>query len=245
MAQLLPTETATTPDFSLYRNNWNETLPNTLPEERNLGACVADDRFRALLGDPAWFSLPAATRTRFGRKAVAGRTITYLGEVTACKANFWGRCLAQIGRLVGGPLPLHADLAVAAAVTVAEDEAEAGQIWTRQYGRHCGFPQVIHSVKRFAGKTGLEEYLGFGLGIALTVRVADGALWFESDHYFLRIGNRRLGLLRWLNPGALTIGHIDHGNGWFTFTLDLVHAGFGRLMHQECRFTEAVAGTIQ
>lgn len=231
--------TAITPsDFPFYRNKRND-LPI------GLGACVADDRFRRLLGDTAWFNLPETTRARFGRKAVAGRTITYLGEVIVWRANLAGRILAALGRLVGGPLPRHADLGVAAAVTVTEDGAEGGQIWTRQYGRHHGFPQMIHSVKRFAGSTGLEEYLGFGLGIALIVREGGGALWFDSDHYFVRLGKRRFRVPRWLAPGALTIGHLDHGDGWFTFTLDLVHPRFGALMHQQCRFTEAVAGTIQ
>ncbi|MEY2927113.1 MAG: hypothetical protein RL367_1590 [Pseudomonadota bacterium] len=228
------TATDTTSNFSFYRNN--RTSP---------AACIADDRFRQLLGDADWFSLPATTRARFGRKAVGNRTITYLGEVTHYETGLAGRVLAQIARLIGGPLPLHADLGLAAAVTVTEDEAEGGQIWTRQYGRHRGFPQMIHSVKRFAGSTGLEEYLGRGFGIALKLRVAGGALYFDSDHYFLRLGSHRLALPRWLTPGDLTIGHIDHGDSWFTFTLDLAHPVFGRLIHQQCRFTEAVTGTLQ
>jgi hypothetical protein len=223
-----------TSDFSFYRNN-----------RAVLAACTADDRFRQLLGDADWFSLPATTRARFGRKAVGSRTITYLGEVTQYETGLAGRALAQIARLIGGPLPLHPDLGIAAAVTVTEDEAEGGQIWTRQYGRHRGFPQMIHSVKRFAGSTGLEEYLGRGFGIALRLRVADGALYFDSDHYFLRLAGQRFALPRWLTPGNLSIGHIDHGDGWFTFTLDLAHPVFGRLMYQKCRFTEAVTGTLQ
>ena len=73
-------------------------------------------------------------------------------------------------------------------VTVSEDAEAGGQFWTRIYGRRRGFPQVIHSSKRFAGPTGLEEYIGRGFGIALRVEVEDEALHFLSDHYFVKLG---------------------------------------------------------
>ncbi len=53
-----------------------------------------------------------------------------------------------------------------AVVSVTEEAAKGGQFWTCPYGRARGFHQVIHSSKRFAGATGLEEYLGRGFGIA-------------------------------------------------------------------------------
>jgi len=46
----------------------------------------------------------------------------------------------------------------------------------------------------------------------------------------------RLRLPRWLTPGALRIGHIDHGQGAFAFVLDLVHPVLGELIHQHGEF---------
>ena len=89
-------------------------------------------------------------------------------------------------------------------VSVTEDAAERRPVsGPGIYGRRRGFPQVIHSCKRFAGPTGLEEHIGRGFGIALRVEVADGALHFVSDHYFLAALGLRLRLPRWLAPGRL------------------------------------------
>lgn len=204
----------------------------------NIGATVLDPRFRQLVGETNWACLPPAVRARFGRKALATQTISYVGEVVECRMSRLGRAFANLCRLVGAPLPLNADVGVAASVCVTEDAGSGGQYWTRQYCRRRGFPQVIHSSKRFSGPTGLEEYLGLGLGIALVLRVEAEALYFESDHYFWRMGPIRLRLPRWLEPGHLSVGHVACDHGWFAFTLALDHAWFGALVHQCCLFTE-------
>jgi hypothetical protein len=203
-----------------------------------------DPRFRQLLGDTGWASLPPAVRARFGRKALATQTISYVGEIVECRMSRLGWAFAQACRLVGAPLPLTTDTGVAAAVCVTEDASGGGQFWTRQYSRRAGFPQVIHSSKRFAGPTGIEEYLGMGFGIALTLRVENEALYFDSDHYFWRLGPLRLRLPRWLTPGQLSIGHIDCDHGWFAFTLALDHPLFGALVHQCGMFTEYRPGEV-
>lgn len=198
----------------------------------------AANPFLRLLGEDSWCRLPPAVQARFSRKMIAGACVSFVGEVTECRMTRLGWLLAQAARLVGGPLPLHRDIGVPACVTVTEDRAGRGQFWTRQYGRHDGFPQVIFSAKRFVGPTGIEEYLGCGFGIALRLAVEHGVLFFLSDHYFVRLGRRRLKLPRWLEPGKLAIGHVDCGGGRFAFTLDLVHSLAGELVHQVAVFAD-------
>jgi hypothetical protein len=197
----------------------------------------AESPFARLLG-ARWLFLPPATRRRFLRRIACGACVAYLGEVIECRMSRAGWLLAQAARLVGAPLPLGTEAGVSACVSVTADGEGHGQYWTRQYGRAQGFPQVIHSVKRFAGPTGLEEYLGLGLGIALRLEEAGGSLLFVSDHYFLKIGALRLRLPNWAMPGALTVGHHDIGGGRFLFSLDLVHPWLGELVHQLCVFAD-------
>ena len=199
---------------------------------------LGDLRFRRLIGEAGWAELPDAVRARFAKRVAGGATVLYAGEIVECRMSRLGFTFAQLARLVGGPLPLARDLWVPAAVTVTEDPVSGGQVWTRIYGRSRGFPQVIQSIKRFAGPTGLEEYIGGGLGIALIARVEDGALHFFSDHYFLTIGGLRLRLPRWLSPGRMRVSHIDCGGGRFAFVLSLVHPWFGELLRQTAMFAE-------
>jgi hypothetical protein len=201
--------------------------------------CLSDLRFRALLSDDDWKQLPFATRQRFSKRLADGRTAIYVGEVIEISFSRIGWWLAQIARLIGGPLPISTDTHVPSIVTVTEDAATSGQVWTRIYARWNGFPQVIHSSKRFAGPTGLEEYLGFGVGMALRIVVDGEDLLFRSAGYFVQAGRVKFWLPAFLTPGALTVSHTDLGGGEFQFTLDIVHPSFGMLVHQSAVFREA------
>ncbi len=207
--------------------------------EQSFDAALCDLRFRALLSDDDWKQLPAATRQRFSKRLADGRTAVYVGEVIEISFSRIGWWLAQIARLIGGPLPTSTDTHVPSIVTVTEDAATSGQIWTRIYARRNGFTQVIHSSKRFAGPTGLEEYLGFGVGMGLRIVVDGQDLLFRSAGYFVQVGRLKFSLPAFLTPGALTVTHTDLGSGEFQFTLEIVHSRFGMLVRQSVVFREA------
>jgi hypothetical protein len=200
-----------------------------------------DHRFHALLSDADWGRLPLAVWRRFSKRRADGQTAVYVGEVDEAWFSRTGWWLAQLARLVGGPLPTGAETAVPIIVTVTEDAASGGQIWTRICARRNGFPQVIHSAKRFAGPTGLEEYVGYGISMALRISVEREAMVFRSVHYSLQAGPLRLMLPPWLTPGDLTVTHSDRGGGAFRFTLEIIHPRFGRLIRQSAVFREATS----
>src|SRR6266481_1218398 len=130
-----------------------------------------DHRYHALLSDAEWGRLPLAVWRRFSKRHADGKTVVYVGEVEEASFSRIGWWLAQLARLAGGPLPTGSEAGVPMIVTVTEDAASCGQIWTRICARKSGFPQVIHSSKRFAGPTGLEEYIGYGISMALRISV--------------------------------------------------------------------------
>lgn len=207
--------------------------------EHRVAKQVEDGRFRKLLGDVAWNSLPTAVRRRFGKKLRGGESVVYQGQVVEMQMNWAGRLLAFAARLIGSPLPYdETSLNQPAIVTVTEDALGDGQFWLRQYGRSVGFPQVIHSSKRFCGPTGIEEYLGAGVGIALRVHAKENGIVFESDHYFLQVGAKKLRFPGWVSPGLLTIEHRDLGKERFLFSLKLESRFWGNLIRQDALFSD-------
>ncbi len=204
--------------------------------ERRCEAPLADLRFRALIGREAWDGLAEAVRRRFSKRLSGDAVALYRGRVVRTEFSVLGWLLAQGLRLIGAPLPLSRDVDVPAVVSVSEDAATGGQVWSRLYGRRRGFPQVIHSAKRFAGSTGLEEYVGRGVGMALRVEPMADGLRFVSDHYFLMLGKWRLRLPHWLGPGRTIVEHHDRGHGCFLFSLMLRHPLAGRLVEQHALF---------
>lgn len=199
-----------------------------------------DNRFRALVGVQDWHALSPAIRKRFGKRVKGGESVAYQGVVTEMKLNWAGHFLAQAMRLIGAPLPYDLScVGQPAIVVVTEDLNGGGQFWVRQYGRKIGFPQVVHSSKRFSGPTGLEEYIGFGIGMALKVTARKNELNFKSDHYFLSLLGRRMRLPKFLSPGVLDVGHHDLGRGAFRFSMTLKSAVFGELVSQNAEFKDA------
>jgi hypothetical protein len=214
------------------------SLPQRGGEKNSDPAICGDLRFRALLSDRDWASLPPPVRRRFSKRLAGGRTAVYVGEVVETRMSLVGHALAQAARLIGAPFPISTDSGVPSVVSVTEDMATGGQIWTRLYARRASFPQVIHSSKRFCGRTGLEEHVGCGVGMTLTLHVEAGTLAFRSAGYFLDVMRHRLWLPAVLTPGALTVSHAELGDGRFSFTLDVVHPRLGPLIHQHAVFRE-------
>src|SRR5262249_11643982 len=184
----------------------------------------------------------------FSKRLAGGQTIVYAGEVLESWMSPAGWWLAQAARLIGGPFPPTRGAPVRNAPAPARHAASAGAgagehaphapNRARLYARRKGFPQVIHSSKRFAGPTGLEEYVGRGVGMTLTVYAREGALVFRSKNYFLELFGRRLFLPAWLTPGTLYVTHAELPDGKFSFTLQIFHPRSGLLLRQMAMFRE-------
>ncbi len=231
--QLAALATDTADRDAVSSRRWAKT--NAELQDGELG----DLRFRRLLSEDDWKKLPVAVRHRFSKRLEDGRSVVYVGRIAHVEFTRLGYVLAQLARLIGGPLPLTRDIDVPSVVTVTEDMKSGGQVWTRLYTHRQGFPQVIHSSKRFAGPTGLEEHVGSGVGMTLNVSATKRALYFKSDRYFIQLARFRIYLPHWLTPGQLTVGHTEIDPGSFAFTLKVEHPLLGQLMFQRAVFEES------
>jgi hypothetical protein len=228
---------------ALAATTGDDALPGApraaIPPQRDLDESVVDLRFRALVGEDGWSRLPAAVQRRFSKRLAPGVVALYCGEVLETRLSRAGKLLAFLARAIGAPLPLDDGMTGGATVAVMENAGLGGQSWTRTYAREGRFPQVIHSAKCFAGLTGLEEHVGYGIGMSLSVAEEDGALVFRSVRYFVSVGRMRITIPRLLEPGAMEVGHRDEGDGAFLFTLLLRHRRLGVLVRQVARFRDA------
>jgi hypothetical protein len=205
--------------------------------DRVTGSALGEDsRFRNLLNPEAWQRLPWPVQRRFTHTLADGETTVFVGAVAHTRLSRFGSLVSQLLRLLGAPLPLRPSGRVPATVVVTEDTVSGGQLWTRIYGRAGEFPQVIHSAKRFSGPTGLEECVGHGVGMALTVHVEKRALVFRSAWYFLRAFGVTLRLPAFLSPGLVEVVHREERDGRFSFTLTLTHPLFGEAVRQVAFF---------
>ena len=203
------------------------------------GACLVDLRFRALVGEEGWSRLPSAVQRRFSKRLAAGAVALYCGAVIETRLSRLGKLLSFLARMIGAPLPLDDGMTGGATVAVMENPGLGGQSWTRTYARAGRFPQVIHSAKCFAGPTGLEERVGWGIGMSLAVMEERGALVFRSVDYFFSIGRVRIAIPRLLSPGEMVVVHRDESEGTFLFMLALRHRRFGTLIEQTARLRDA------
>jgi hypothetical protein len=201
---------------------------------------LGDLRFRALLTQDAWNILPEAVRKRFSKRLTGGATALYVGKVTAVRMSRAGRMLGKLLRLIGAPLPLFADVNVPTIVSVTEDVRTGGQVWTRMYANRHGFPQVIHSAKRFSGPTGLEEFVGCGISMALEVKASEQGISFHSAGYALSFASLRIPISRFLSPGDLMVTHKALEDESFEFSMTLAHPLFGELIHQAAIYRDQV-----
>jgi hypothetical protein len=192
--------------------------------------------FQALLGPDAWARLPAAVQHRFGAHAAQGLSTIYDGRMVV-EANWFGRLVAQLCRLIGTPLAPWTGADVPTSVDVHLD-TRGGLVWARTYRFDRRSPVLVSSTKLMTPKGELLEVVRGGLGMALTATVEDGALHFRSRRYFFSLGPLRLPIPDLLTPGRAHVVHRDAGGGRFRFTMDFQHPWLGRTLFQDGEFQD-------
>jgi len=123
---------------------------------------------------------------------------------------------------------------------------EGGVTWTRKYHWPDTNVSLVRSTKTITASGTLVEQLPAHLCMQLHVYEEGGALHFVSLRYYFewpmpwkrhsRAAKWRLALPQWLSPGTVHVVHEDEAQGWFRFTMTVVHPLLGRLFYQTGRF---------
>ena len=215
-------------------------IPGCLPAQHR--------SLRGVLGESAWRRLPTAVRQRFAEPAVA---VNYVGTFEVVRASGLGRVVAHLCRLLGTPVVPCTGRDIAAVVHVGP--RGAGVDWNREYRWPGGKGWLVRSTKVIDASGRLVERLPARLCMPLEVYEREGVLHFVSTGYYFDLGRDAPGLGHrghwqiwlpaWLSPGVTHVQHIDEADGWFRFTMHVVHPWFGELFYQTGRFRAAEEST--
>lgn len=197
-----------------------------------------DPSYRRILGESAWWRLPAGTRRRFSHKPRRGVTLRYHGVMSLVHRSRAGAVLAHLLRTIGTPLPPYRGRQVPVVIELARD-ASGGILWSREYAFDGERPLHIQSVKLPHGHDRLLEVVGAGVSMVLEVFEHGRLLHFRSIAYFCRVGPFRLPIPTWLTPGRTHVLHRDEGQGRFRFIMRIRHPVLGLTFYQEGLFSEA------
>ena len=184
--------------------------------------------------------MPLSIRRRFSRRVADGNTVVYVGEILETRMSITGlvACASDAADwfAVSGLPESH----MPCVVSVTEDMPSiGGQTWTLLYARRRRFPQIVYSSKRFAGPTGFEDHVGYGVGMTLTYGGCGRCACLSQPRLFRRILRAAHPAADLATPGALSVTHAECADGRFSFTLDVVHPRFGLLIRQMGLFREA------
>jgi hypothetical protein len=114
--------------------------------------------------------------------------------------------------------------------------------WRREYHWPDHSTSLVRSTKVIDPAGTLVEELPARLCMALDLHEQSGALLFVSRCYYFDLTLPWLGtglhlaLPRLLSPGTTRVEHRDESQGWFRFTMTVIHPLFGELFYQTGRF---------
>ncbi len=230
-----PTPPAKTTEPLLRAGRGRISAPCPVAREHTLDD---DLTYRRLLGESAWWRLPAGTRRRFSHKPPMGITLRYHGIMSLVQRSWAGAVLAHLLRVIGTPLPPSRGRQVPVVIELARD-ASGGILWSREYAFEGKPPLRIQSVKLPHGRDRLLEVVGAGVSMVLEVFEFGGVLHFLSVAYFWRVGSCRIPIPMLLTPGRTHVLHCDEGWGRFRFIMQIRHPVLGLTFYQEGLFSEA------
>ncbi len=186
--------------------------------------------YRFLIGEKGWGNLHPDIKKRFSEQV--NHSVVYKGMMSEIYLSFAGKLLAQVCRLIGTPLALYNGKNIPIEVKVYENRELRGMTWDRFYHYSNKVTNRIKSTKVIAKNGGLVEIVGYGFGMALNVYEKQGALFFESTQFFLKLGKLKINIPDILSPGKTIVSQKALNESQFQFSLDVTHSWLGKIFKQ-------------
>jgi len=186
--------------------------------------------YERLVGNKGWNKIHPAIRKRFSEKL--HQPVTYKGVMNEVFLSSAGRVFAQLCRIIGTPLALYEGKDVPMEVKVYPNEKFEGMRWDRFYLYQDKPLNRVASTKCILPEGGLVEMVGFGFGMKLDVYEKNGAIVFESENFFLNLGNKQIRIPDWLTPGKTVVSQRAINDEEFEFKLSVVHPVLGQVYRQ-------------
>lgn len=110
------------------------------------------------------------------------------------------------------------------------------QYWKRTLSFDDGKKVFFKSHWYYAGGNKLIEYVNPFVGLCMSVQVRDGTLYYDGEHFVLKLGFVTIPIPEWLLLGHTTIVEQGVDNNHFVMDFRLRHPLFGQIYRYAGRF---------
>ncbi|WP_455202488.1 DUF4166 domain-containing protein [Kaarinaea lacus] len=189
------------------------------------------DILRRSMDASRWATLHPAIRRRFSPMLRENMALSFSGTMQWVYCSPIGALLARVLRpfsILPDTCQQHTDFDFKI--------FRRGDVIMKQRRYRLRDNDTFTFTSKFSGQPHLHEEFGGGIGMYLQLDETQSALMFKDNGYFLRLGQWRIRLPRWLTVGSFELLHRNIDAQRFQVIIRVAHPLFGTLFYQRGEF---------